>query len=162
MSFNMKITKDSVVQFNYTIKDEQGETIESSTEPMAYLHGHNNMIVGVEKALDGKEKGEKFTVTLAPEDTYGERQEDAVQRVPAKHLQGAKVWKAGMTAVINTEQGQRHVTVLKVGKFMITVDLNPPLAGKTLTFDLDVVDVRAASEEEVAHGHAHGAGGHHH
>ncbi|REL26534.1 peptidylprolyl isomerase [Thalassotalea euphylliae] len=160
----MQITKDKVVQFHYTMKDESGETVESSTggDPMAYLHGHNNMIVGVENALADKSAGDSFSVTVAPEDAYGERQEDAVQRIPTKHLQGAKVWKPGMVAVVHTEQGQRQVTVLKVGRFMVTCDLNPPLAGKTLTFDLEVVDVRDASDEEIEHGHAHGVGGHQH
>ncbi|GHF01304.1 FKBP-type peptidyl-prolyl cis-trans isomerase [Thalassotalea profundi] len=160
----MKITDNKVVQFHYTLKDEAGEEIENSYEsdPLAYLHGHKNMIVGVENALTGKEAGEKFSVTLQPADAYGERQEDAIERVPAKHLQGATKWKPGMTAVVNTEQGQRQVTVVKAGRFMVTVDINPPLAGKVLTFDLEVVDVRDATDEEVEHGHAHGVGGHHH
>jgi len=164
----MKITDKSVVQFHYTLKNEAGEEIENSHkgEPLAYLHGYKNMLVGVENALTGKEIGDKFSVTLQPEDAYGERQEDAIQRVPVKHLQGlpsknAK-WKAGMTAVVQTEAGQRQVTVIKAGKFMITVDTNPPLAGQVLTFDLEVVDIREATAEEVEHGHAHGVGGHHH
>ncbi|WP_286261494.1 FKBP-type peptidyl-prolyl cis-trans isomerase [Thalassotalea atypica] len=160
----MKITKDTVVQIHYTINNEQGEQLETSRDgdAMAYLHGHNNMIVGVEQALEGKEKSETFTAVVEPKDGYGERQEDAIQRVPTKHLQGAKKWKPGMVAVVQTEQGQRQVTVLKVGKFMVTVDLNPPLAGQTLSFDLEVVDVRAATQEELEHGHAHGVGGHQH
>jgi len=163
----MKIADKTVVQFHYTLKDEAGSEIESShaSDPLAYLHGYKNMLVGVENALTGKEAGEKFSVTLQPEDAYGERKEDMIQRVPSKHLQdgnGTTKWKAGMTAVVETEQGQRQVTVLKAGKFMVTVDINPPLAGKVLTFDLDVVDVRAATDEEVEHGHAHGVGGHHH
>ncbi len=160
----MKITDKTVVKFHYTLKNEAGEEIETSIgkDPLAYLHGYNNMLVGVEKALTDKEAGDKFSATLQPEDTYGERSEDAIQRVPAKHLQGAKKWKAGMTAVVETEQGQRHVTVIKAGKFMVTVDTNPPLAGKVLTFDLQVEDVRAATDEEIEHGHAHGVGGHHH
>ena len=160
----MKIAEKSVVQFHYVLKEEDGTEIESSheSEPMAYLHGANNTLVGLENALAGKEAGDKFSVTLQPEDAYGQRQEDMIQRVPVKHLQGAKKWKAGMTAVVQTEQGQRQVTVVKVGKFMVTVDVNPPLAGKVLTFDIDVVDVREATEEEITHGHAHGVGGHHH
>lgn len=164
----MKITNKTVVQFHYVLKDEAGVEIENSHagEPLAYLHGYKNMLVGVENALAGKEKGDKFSVTLQPEDAYGERQEDAIQRVPVKHLQGlpspSAKWKAGMTAVVNTEGGQRQVTVVKAGKFMITVDINPPLAGKVLTFDLEVADVREASAEEIEHGHAHGAGGHQH
>jgi FKBP-type peptidyl-prolyl cis-trans isomerase SlyD len=160
----MKIADKTVVQFHYILKDEAGEEIENSyaNDPMAYLHGHNNMLVGLEKALTDKAAGEKFSVTLQPEDAYGERQEEAIQRVPAKHLQGAKKWKTGMIAIVETEGGQRQVTVVKAGKFMVTVDMNPPLAGKVLSFDLEVVDVRAATDEEVEHGHAHGVGGHHH
>ncbi|MFD2166456.1 peptidylprolyl isomerase [Thalassotalea euphylliae] len=160
----MQISKDKVVQFHYTMTDQSGEEIESSVngDPMAYLHGHNNMIVGVENALSEKVAGDKFTITLEPKDAYGERQEDAIQRIPVKHLQGAKVWKPGMVAVVHTEQGHRQVTVLKAGRFMVTCDLNPPLAGKTLTFDIEVVDVRDATEEEIEHGHAHGVGGHQH
>jgi len=164
----MKITDKSVVQFHYVLKDEAGVELESShgNDPLAYLHGANNTLVGLEKALTGKEAGDKFSVTLQPEEAYGERQEDMVQRVPVKHLEGlpsknAK-WKAGMIGVVHTEQGQRQVTVIKSGKFMVTVDINPPLAGKVLTFDIDVVDVRAATAEEIEHGHAHGVGGHHH
>ena len=160
----MKIEDKKVVQFHYTLKDEAGKELESSvgSDPLAYLHGYKNMLVGVEKALTGKEAGDKFSATIQPEDAYGERKEDAIQRVPSKHLQGAKVWKPGMTAVVETEQGQRQVTVVKVGKFMVTVDINPPLAGKVLTFDLEVLDVRDATDEEISHGHAHGVGGHHH
>ena len=163
----MKITDKTVVQFHYTLKDEAGEELESSFggDPLAYLHGQKNMLVGVEKALTDKEAGEKFSVTLQPEEAYGEYQEGAVQRIPAKHLQdgaGTTKWKAGMIAVVQTEQGQRQVTVLKSGKFMVTVDMNSPLAGKVLTFDIEVVDVRAATDEEVEHGHAHGVGGHQH
>lgn len=160
----MEISKNSVVQFHYTLTDEAGEKLESSYEgdPVAYLHGHNNMIVGVEKALEAKKEADEFSTTVAPADAYGEIQADAQQRVPTKHLQGAEKWAPGMMATVNTEQGQRQVTVVKVGRFMVTVDLNHPLAGKTLTFDIKVESVREATEEEIQHGHAHGVGGHHH
>lgn len=160
----MEISKDSVVQFHYTLTDENGEQLESSYEgdPVAYLHGHDNMIVGVEKALAGKQQGDEFSATVEPAEGYGEIQADAQQRVPAKHLQGSPKWVPGMIATVNTEKGQRQVTVVKVGRFMITVDLNHPLAGKTLTFDIKVESVREATEEEISHGHAHGVGGHHH
>lgn len=160
----MSIKDDSVVQFNYTLRDEQGEVLESNEglDPIAYLHGHDNMMPGVENALVGKEVGAKFSVTLPASETYGERNEDAEQRVSVKHLQGAKVWKAGMRALISTDQGQRQVTIIKMGKFMATVDVNHPLAGRELTFDLEVADVRDATSEEIAHGHAHGKGGHQH
>ncbi len=159
----MKIADKTVAHFHYTLKDEQGLALESSTghEPLAYLHGANNTLVGLETALTGKSAGEKFTVTLQPEEAYGAYQEGLEQRVSVKHLQGlpstkAK-WEKGMTAIVNTEQGQRQVTVIKVGKFMVTVDINPPLAGKVLTFDIEVVSVREATQEEIKHGHVHTA-----
>lgn len=160
----MQITKDTVAQFIYTLKDEAGNELESTEagHPVAYLHGHDNMLEGLEKELDGKSVGDKFSVTLAPADAYGERHEESEQRVPVKHLQGAKKWKPGMIALVNTDQGQRQVTVVKAGKFMVTVDTNHPFAGMTLTFDIEVLDIRQASAEEVAHGHAHGVGGHQH
>ncbi|RJG42181.1 FKBP-type peptidyl-prolyl cis-trans isomerase [Motilimonas pumila] len=159
----MNITKDAVVQFAYELTDQAGTVLESSQgESIAYLHGHNNMLSGIEKALEGKAADEQINVTLAPEEAYGERKEDAEQRVSVKHLQGAKVWKPGMVAQINTEQGPRQVTVIKAGKFMVTVDTNHPFAGKTVTFDLTVKQVRPATEEELSHKHAHGEGGHQH
>ncbi|MGS0677187.1 FKBP-type peptidyl-prolyl cis-trans isomerase [Shewanella sp. 30m-9] len=160
----MSIKDDSVVQFNYTLRDSQGEVLETNEglDPIAYLHGHDNMMPGVEDALTGKDVGAKFSVTLPASETYGERNDDAEQRVSVKHLQGASVWKPGMRALINTDEGQRQVTIIKVGKFMATVDVNHPLAGRELTFDLEVIDVRDATNEEIAHGHAHGKGGHHH
>ncbi len=159
----MKVEDNKVVQFLYELKDEQQAVLESTKgEPVAYLHGCNNMMAGLEKALSGKCVGDKISVTLAPEEAYGERIEGSLQRVPVKHLQGAKKWKPGMVATVQTEQGQRQVTVVKVGKFMVTVDSNHPFAGKTLTFELEVVGIRDASDEEIAHGHAHGVGGHQH
>ncbi|MCL2918715.1 MULTISPECIES: FKBP-type peptidyl-prolyl cis-trans isomerase [Shewanella] len=160
----MEIKDDLVVQFNYTLRDEKGEVIETNEghDPIAYLHGHDNMMPGVENAIAGKKVGDKFSVTLPASETYGERIENAEQRVPSKHLLGAKVWKPGMRAIVNTDQGQRQVTVVKVGKFMVTVDINHPLAGRELTFDIEIVDAREASAEEIAHGHAHGVGGHQH
>lgn len=160
----MNIAKDTVVQFHYTLKDGKGELIESTAgkDPMAYLHGHSNIIPGLEKALEGKAVGDSFTVTVEPQDGYGQRKEDAMQRISLKHLQGARKWKPGMMAFVETDQGYRQVTVVKVGKFNADVDTNHPLAGMTLVFDIQIADIREASEEEKAHGHAHGVGGHHH
>lgn len=159
----MNISKDTVVEMHYTLS-EAGNQIESSFEsdPLVYLHGHKGMLEGVEDALEGKAVGDKIDVTLSPLQAYGEIKEDAKQRIPIKHLQGAKKWKPGMTAIIESNQGRKQVTILKVGKFNADCDLNHPLAGKTLDFSIEVLDVRAASSEEVAHGHVHGKGGHHH
>lgn len=160
----MTIAKDKVVQFHYTIMDLDGKELESSKghDPAAYLHGHSNMMPGIEKMLEGKDVGETVEAQLPPADTFGEKLENAQQRVPVKHLQGAKKWQAGMTAIVHTEQGQHEVTILKVGKFMATVDTNHPFAGRTLKFALTVEAVRDATQEEISHGHAHGVGGHHH
>ena len=160
----MNIGKDSVVQFHYTLKNDQGEVIESTEgkDPMAYLHGHGNIISGLEAAMEGKTVGDTFTATIEAKDAYGERQDNAMQRISLKHLQGAKKWKPGMMAMVETDKGYRQVTVVKVGKFNADVDTNHPLAGKTLVFDVQITDIREATGEEKAHGHAHGVGGHHH
>jgi FKBP-type peptidyl-prolyl cis-trans isomerase SlyD len=159
----MKISQNTVVQLHYKLSDESG-MLESSdqSEPLLYLHGHQNMLPAIEAALTDKAAGDTLQLVLTPGDAYGERREDAIQSVMVKHLQGAKKWKAGMSAVVQTEQGPRQVTIVKVGMFKAEVDTNHPLAGKTLTFNFEVLDVRAATDEEIAHGHAHGVGGHHH
>jgi FKBP-type peptidyl-prolyl cis-trans isomerase SlyD len=159
----MKISQNTVVQLHYQLSDENG-LLESSaqSEPLLYLHGHQNMLPAIETALADKVVGDKLDLELTPAQAYGERRADAVQSVMVKHLQGAKKWKAGMEAVIETEQGPRQVTIIKMGMFKADVDTNHPLAGKTLSFKFEVLDVRAATDEEIAHGHAHGVGGHHH
>ena len=160
----MQITKDTVVRFNYTLKNDEDEVIERSSaqEPTAYLQGHGGMIRGVQLALEGKQAGDTFNVSVEPQDGYGERRDNSIQSVPVKHLMGAKKWRPGMIATVHTEKGQHQVSIVKVGKFMAKVDTNHPLAGQTLHFDIEIVDVRAATQEEISHGHAHGAGGHHH
>lgn len=161
----MNIAKDCVVQLHYSLFDADTNSLIEKTDahsPIAYLHGHSNMISGFEAAMTGKQAGEQLTIALTPSEAYGERNEEAVARVPVKHLQGAKVWKKGMNAFVQTEQGMRQVTIIKVGKFMADVDTNHPLAGKNLKFEVNIVEVRAATAEEISHGHAHGAGGHQH
>lgn len=160
----MQITTDCVASFHYVLKDAQGEQLDSSAgaAPMTYLHGHHSLLQGLEEALAGKSAGDKFSLTLPPELAFGERKADSETRVPISQLQGAKKWQPGMTAVIHTAHGQQQVTVLKIGHTMATVDTNHPMAGLTLTFDVEVVEVREASAEERTHGHAHGPGGHHH
>lgn len=160
----MKIANDHVVQFHYTLRDDSGAELESSRggTAMAYLHGHRNIIPGLEEAMTGRGAGESFSVTVPPEKAYGPLREGSIQRVPLKHLQGAKTWKPGMVAVVQTDQGPRQVRIVKVGRFNADVDTNHPLAGQTLTFEIEVVSVREATQEELDHGHAHGDGGHHH
>lgn len=160
----MQIGPKTVASFHYTLCDESGEERETSRggDPTAYLHGANNMIPGLEKAMEGKATGDVFSATIAPEDGYGTRDPDRVQRVPVKHLVFKGKLRPGQVAQLNTREGVRAVTVVKVGRHSADVDTNHPLAGQTLTFDIEVLEVREASEEEVQHGHAHGPGGHQH
>ncbi|PCH85379.1 MAG: peptidylprolyl isomerase [Piscirickettsiaceae bacterium] len=160
----MPIQTNTVVRFHYTLKNDAGNTLESSNgqEPTAYLHGYSNIIAGLQKDMEGKTQGDTFSSTVQPEDGYGQRIEGSTQRVPIKHLMGAKKWRPGMVATVQTEHGQKQVTVIKPGKFMAEVDNNHPLAGQTLHFDIEIVDIRDATAEEIAHKHVHGAGGHHH
>ncbi len=160
----MNIENKKVVSFHYTLSNAQGEQIESSRErePMVYLHGAGSIIPGLEKAMAGKKAGDSFEVRVEPADAYGERKENGIQRIPAKHFKHAERLQVGQPVILQTQQGQVQVTVVKVGRFNIDVDRNHPLAGQTLTFDVEVTDVREATDEELAHGHAHGPGGAHH
>lgn len=153
-----------VVSFHYTLKNSKGEEMESSreNEPMKYLHGANNIIIGLEKAMQGRAVGDTFSVTVEPEDAYGLRNEKNVQRIPLKRLKGIGRVQAGQILNLKTKQGPVQVTVLKVGRFNVDVDGNHPLAGVQLTFDVEITDIREATEEETTHGHAHGPGGHQH
>jgi len=160
----MQIADNAVASFHFVLRDADGEELDSTTggDPLTYLHGRGSLLPGLEEALAGKSAGDKFSVTLAPEKAFGEFREDSEQRVPISHLHGARKWQPGMQAVVQTQHGQQQVTVVKVGHTMATIDTNHPLAGKTLAFDVEVTQVREASAEELAHGHAHGPGGHQH
>jgi FKBP-type peptidyl-prolyl cis-trans isomerase SlyD len=160
----MAITQNSVVTFHYTLSGEQGETLESTRErdPMLYLHGAGNIIPGLEKAMDGRAAGDTFSVTVPPEEAYGPRVPGKVQRVAAKHFPQPRKLRPGQRVQLNTRRGPMQAVVLKVGRFNIDIDANHPLAGRTLTFDVEIVDVRDATAEEIAHRHAHGPGGAHH
>jgi FKBP-type peptidyl-prolyl cis-trans isomerase SlyD len=160
----MQIAADSVVLIHYTLKDDDGKVLDSSSggEPLAYIQGHGNLVPGLEKALEGKTEGNHVAVTLAPADGYGARNEALVQRVPKRSLQRAGEIRKGMQFQAQTEEGMRVFTVTTVVGDMVTLDGNHPLADQTLHFDVDVVAVRSATEEELEHGHVHGPGGHHH
>ncbi len=160
----MQIARDKVVYFHYTLSEVGGAELEASdrAEPMAYLHGHDNLLPALEAQMAGREKGETFTATLAPEHAYGLRREGAAQRIPIKHLAYEGKLRPGMSVRVNTGEGPREVRVLKVGRFNVDVDTNHPLAGMSLTFSIEIVDVREATAEELRHRHVHGAGGHDH
>ena len=159
----MKIAKDSVVRFHYTVSEVGQESLESSKdrEPLAILYGHGNIIPGLETAMLDREAGASFGVDVPAADAYGEKRDGLSQRVPKKHF-GAQKLEPGMQVVLQTNFGPRAVTIQKVGMSVVDVDLNHPMAGKDLHFDVEIVEVREATAEELEHGHVHGDGGHHH
>lgn len=160
----MHIGPETVVTFHYTLRDEAGSAMETSRggDPAAYLHGANNIIPGLEAAMTGRVAGEVFSTTVNPESAYGLRSPNAVQRVPIKHLAFKGKLRPGAAVQLSTSDGMRAVTVVKAGRHAADIDTNHPLAGKTLVFDIEVMDTRSATAEELAHRHVHGVGGHHH
>jgi len=126
----MTIAKDSVVSIHYTLKDDSGEVIDSSagSDPLTYLHGHGNIVSGLENALEGKETGSKIAVTVPPAEGYGEYDKDLVQKVPRRTLKGIPNVRVGMQLHAQTEHGNRVVTVTNVQSDMVTIDGNHPLA----------------------------------
>ena len=155
------ITKDTAVKFNYILKDDDGIILDQSQEgqPLGYLHGHGNIIPGLEQQLEGKSAGEKVTAIVEPADGYGDYQEQAVQHVPRDNFQGVEDIQPGMQFQSEAGGQMMLVTVTAVNEKEVTVDANHPLAGKRLTFDVEIQEVRAATEDEINHGHAHGVGG---
>ena len=160
----MAITKDKVVSIDYTLTGNDGQVLDSSNgrEPLAYLHGANNIIPGLESALEGKSEGDQLNVSIPPEQAYGVRDERMVQAVPRSAFQGVADIQPGMQFQAQTNAGARLITVVAVTPDQVTVDGNHPLAGATLNFDVKVVNVRDATEQEKSHGHVHGPGGHQH
>lgn len=160
----MTVKENKVVSFHYTLTNSEGEQLESSREQeaMSYLHGSNNIVPGLEKAMAGRKTGDEFSVTVPPEEAYGVRSEANIQRIPLKRLGKIARPKVGQVLGLQTKQGPVQVTVVKVGRFIIDVDANHPLSGQELTFAVEIMAVRDATEEETSHGHAHGPGGHDH
>jgi len=161
----MTIAQHKVVTIHYKVVDvDSGEVIDSSEggQPMTYLHGAQNIIPGLEQALEGKQVGDEFEVTVAPADAYGEYSDERVQQVPMAAFEGVEKVEPGMAFTAQTEHGPISLIVTEVDEATVTVDANHPLAGKSLQFSVKIESVRDASEEEMAHGHVHGEGGHHH
>lgn len=160
----MPIAQDDVVTIHYTLSDETDEVIDSSAggEPLAYLHGHGNIIPGLERELAGKNVGDRLKVRVPAADGYGEYDRALVQQVPRRALKGIANLKVGMRVQAGAQHGQRPVTVTRIAGDMVTLDGNHPLAGRDLQFDVEITAVRAATAEELAHGHVHADGGHHH
>lgn len=159
----MKITHLSVVTLDYAVLDNAGEVLDTTEgrEPLVYLHGSGFLVPGLEKALYEREEGDSFEVVVPASDAYGEYEEALVQEVPGELFDGMEVAE-GDTFVADTDDGHRPVTIVEVSEDTVKVDANHPLAGMDLHFKVTVRGVRAATAEEIAHGHVHGDDDHHH
>jgi FKBP-type peptidyl-prolyl cis-trans isomerase SlyD len=159
------VSQDKVVLIHYTLSDDAGKVLDSSAggEPLAYLHGQGNIVAGLERALDGRAAGDKLQVRVEAADGYGRRDPALIKRVPRRSFGVAGNIRPGMRFQAQLERGQtRVVTVTAVKGDMVTIDGNHPLAGQDLNFAVEITEVRDATAEELAHGHVHGPGGHHH
>lgn len=160
----MQIADKKIVLIHYTLKNLDDEVMDSSegAEPLAYLHGTGSIVPGLEKELEGKQTGDKLNVEVSPEEGYGELNPELIQEVDRAAFEGVDNIEVGMRFMAQTAWGQQPVVVTAITDETVIVDGNHPLADQTLKFDVEVVEVRDATEEELAHGHAHGEGGHHH
>jgi FKBP-type peptidyl-prolyl cis-trans isomerase SlyD len=159
----MKIEDSAVVSMHYRLTNNEGELIdESKDSPLAFIYGQGQIIPGLENALTGKSVGDKVAVKISPEDAYGDYQQAMVQKVPRDQLAGIPDLKVGMQLEAQTDTQKILVTVTEVGDSEVTIDANHPLAGVELNFDVEIVNVRQATAEEIQHGHVHGPEGHQH
>ncbi|MEX1117879.1 MAG: peptidylprolyl isomerase [Terrimicrobiaceae bacterium] len=160
----MKITSGKVVLIDYTLTDDQKQTIDSSEghEPLAYIHGSGQIIPGLEKALDGRVVGDALRVDVPAAEGYGEHDAEKIINIPRSQVEGVPDLKVGIQLQASGGGGPQVVTVTKLTDNEVTLDGNHPLAGKNLHFDVTIREVRDATDEEIAHGHVHGPGGHHH
>ena len=161
----MLIANRHVVAIDYTLSNDAGEVIDSSAgaEPLVYLHGAGNIIAGLENALVGKTVDDELEVSIAPEDAYGEYSAELITNLGREMFEGVDELEVGMQFHASApDGGMQIVTIRDVDGDQVTIDGNHPLAGQTLNFKVKIISVRGASEEELAHGHVHGAGGHQH
>lgn len=160
----MNIEKDSVVQMHYKLTNGEGMLLDSSEgrEPLTYLHGKGMLIPGLENQLEGKTIGDKFKADIKADEAYGQRQNEMIHVVPKTNFKGDGELKAGLQIQIDTDQGKQMAIVTEVEGENVTVDMNHPLAGMDLSFDVEVMEIRKATDEEISHGHVHGPGGHEH
>jgi len=148
-----------VVTIHYTLTNDQGEELDSSRvegrEPLAYVEGAQNIIGGLENALNDKSAGDQLKVSVEPGEGYGEVNEELVQPVPLTAFEGVETIEPGMQFQAQTPDGPQVVRIVEVGDENVTIDANHPLAGQTLHFDVEVVEAREATDEETEHGHVH-------
>ncbi|MDO6709212.1 peptidylprolyl isomerase [Aliiglaciecola sp. 2_MG-2023] len=161
----MLISENAIVTMHFTVKTQDGTQIDSSRdgEPMVYMQGSQYLIKGLEDALEGRQPGDKFALDVAPELAYGERHDELVQLVPKTMFDGMEV-EVGMTFRATTDDGEQSVMVIDETDDEVVIDGNHPLAGVSLNFDVEILEVREATDDEIAHGHPHAEGGcgHHH
>ncbi|MCY1045130.1 peptidylprolyl isomerase [Corallococcus sp. bb12-1] len=159
----MKIANGRVVALEYRLHLGDGEVIDQSApgQPLAYLHGHKQIVPGLEGALDGLDVGESKQVVVTPEQGYGQHNPEGLRTVPRTMLPPGFTPQVGQTLMAQTEEGNVPLRIQTVNDDSVVVDLNHPLAGKTLHFAVTVREVRDATQEELTHGHVHGPGGAH-
>ena len=157
----MNVARDHVVRLHYELTDPAGTRLGSTRErdPLAILYGRGGVLPGIDRALAGRPAGDRFQLVLQPEEAFGLRLQGSAQRVSKKHVLGPKRLSPGMMVYVRTRGGPRPATVLKVGSSVVDIDANHPLAGITVHVDVEIVDIRAADREEIAHGHVHQDGG---
>lgn len=161
----MQIADKKAVLIHYTLRNSEGEILDSSegTDPLAYLHGARNIVPGLEKELTGKTNGDKLSVVVEPSEGYGEHNPQGVQQVERSQFPPDAPMEEGMQFMAENPDGSTMpFWITAVDGDTITIDMNHPLAGQQLHFDIEVVEVRDATDEEVQHGHVHGPGGHQH
>ena len=154
----MEIEPGKVVTFHCRVTNQEGQLVESTEgrNPAIYLHGRGGIVRGLESKMRGHKAGDRFTATITPEHAYGMYDPAGRRRIPIKHLDKPGKLERGRVVNVTTRQGRTSAVVLKVGKFNVDVDFNHPLAGATLVFEVEIVDVRDPAPEELSHGHAHG------
>lgn len=160
----MNIKENSVVQMHYKLTNKEGMLLDSSEgrEPLTYMHGKQMLIPGLENQLAGKEMGNKFVAEVPANEAYGDKSPEMIHVVPKENFKGDGELQAGLQIQIDTNQGTQMAVITKVEGDDVTIDMNHPLAGMDLSFDVEIVDVREATQEEIDHGHVHGPGGHQH
>lgn len=160
----MKIEKNKVVAIHYTLKNDEGKVLDSSEgrNPLPFIQGIGNIIPGLENALEGKKVSDILDVIIPPEQAYGIRNEGLVQMLDAKQFEAVPNLRPGMQFQAQSQHGPLMITVVEVSPRGVLVDGNHPLAGVTLHFHVEVVEIREATASELDHGHVHGPGSHHH
>jgi len=160
----MTVGKDMVVSIHYTLRNDKDEIMDSSEgrDPLAYIHGYGYLISGLEEQLNGKVSGDTLKALVKPEDGYGLRDDTLVHKVPRANFKGDGELTVGMQVKVETNDGGKIAVVKSVNGEDVILDLNHPLSGMNLHFDVQVVSVREATKEELDHGHVHGPGGHQH